>query len=556
MRRSVVVPAVVVAAWVCASSPARAESEGVLVEGGRVLTGGTEMRRPAPRDDWTVSLSVRLTRGSAVDLRGRGWSIALTRHESGRTTLRVGTRSSRLERRRGWPGAGRHHLELAASPPAALAVDGRRLRAPVVSGGQIRLLVRGRRVRLHSLIVAPVTRMEALLLHRLASLHIRTQTGRFPLGADAADRLHFDSGWTSGFWPGALWHAASLAPGDGVFARWALESTLARLGAERADTHDLGFIYGHSSVRAHERLCRAPVPPTRESLCRRLRRSALRAAERLVELAGTNRVAGLIPMSSRGRHADVIIDSAMNLALLAWATRITGRPGYAALARSHAHGIAEHLVRSNGSTTQSVHFRRRDGAVVRRHTHQGLDARSTWARGQSWAVYGFAEIGEALHDPELVRVSERAAQFVATRLPAGRLPRWDYDAPFGAPRDVSAGVIGAAGLFKLAAACQGMPTACVEADRWRPFADHLLAASLEHMRTRPPLGRLGSQVYTLGGRTSWDDRAELMFGLDYALEAIALRQSLQEAPATQSPATPQRRKLSTRAMAVWGVRAD
>jgi unsaturated chondroitin disaccharide hydrolase len=216
----------------------------------------------------------------------------------------------------------------------------------------------------------------------------------------------------------------------------------------------------------------------------------------------------------------------MNLSLLAWATRATGHPGYATLARRHAAAVAGLLVRTDGSTAQSVHFRRKDGTVLRVHTHQGLDTASTWARGQSWALYGFAEIGQALKDPALVGVSERAARFVAMRLPAGGVPPWDYDAPAGVPRDVSAGVIGAAGLHRLASACQALPGACVEPDRWRPLAELLLSASLESTRTRPPLGRLGSQVYTLGGRAAWDDDAELIFGLDYALEAIALRDGL------------------------------
>jgi unsaturated chondroitin disaccharide hydrolase len=528
MMRPLGTPAIVVAAAMSlgADAAAGAEPQGVLVEGRRVLTDGKELHRIAPSDGWTLSLTVRLGRGSAVALNGQGWSIAMLRSTDGRTTLRVGRRLTRLGRRRGWPGHGRHHLELSSRLPTALAVDGRRVQAPMVQGRALRLVARGGQTTLECLIVAAATRPETLLLHRLASLKVRVPAGRFPLGADATDRLRFDPGWTSGFWPGALWHAATLAPADGLFRRWALAATVERLGRERADTHDLGFIYGHSSARAHERLCGAPLAPARERLCRRLRRSAMRAADRLVELAASNPAAGLIPMRSGGRHADVIIDSVMNLALLAWATRVTGRPGYAALARRHAHAVAQLLVRPNGSTAQSVHVRRRDGTVLRIHTHQGSDARSTWARGQSWAVYGFAEIGAALHDPALIHVSERAARFAAARLPATGVPRWDYDAPAGDPHDVSAGAIGAAGLFRLASACRELPTACVEADRWPALAERLLAASLQHVRTRPPLGRLGSQVYTLGGRASWDDSAELIFGLDYALEAVAFRHSL------------------------------
>jgi len=53
----------------------------------------------------------------------------------------------------------------------------------------------------------------------------------------------------------------------------------------------------------------------------------------------------------------------------------------------------------------------------------------------------------------------------------------------------------------------------------------MLRASLTHARRTPPLGFLGDQVYSLGGHRRWDDRGEFLFGLDYALEAVALRDS-------------------------------
>jgi hypothetical protein len=50
----------------------------------------------------------------------------------------------------------------------------------------------------------------------------------------------------------------------------------------------------------------------------------------------------------------------------------------------------------------------------------------------------------------------------------------------------------------------------------------MLDASLGRVSTEPPLGFLGSQVYSLGGQATWDDDGEFMFGLDYALEALSL----------------------------------
>jgi hypothetical protein len=69
----------------------------------------------------------------------------------------------------------------------------------------------------------------ALLLHRLAELHARLKPGQFPVGADTHDHLHVNSTyWTSGFWPGALWQAAALAPDHGMIERWPPCTTSAR----------------------------------------------------------------------------------------------------------------------------------------------------------------------------------------------------------------------------------------------------------------------------------------------------------------------------------------
>ena len=54
----------------------------------------------------------------------------------------------------------------------------------------------------------------------------------------------------------------------------------------------------------------------------------------------------------------------------------------------------------------------------------------------------------------------------------------------------------------------------------RSYARRLLTASLAGLRRKPPLGFLGHQVYGLGGKSRWDDDAELTFGIDYALEAL------------------------------------
>jgi unsaturated chondroitin disaccharide hydrolase len=251
----------------------------------------------------------------------------------------------------------------------------------------------------------------------------------------------------------------------------------------------------------------------------------LSAADELLALAASNPGRGTIPTNATSPEGDTIVDSMMNIAILPWASRVTGNPAYARLASHHAHVVASLLVRPDGSTAQSVNFDRVTGRVLLISTHQGLSDTSTWSRGEGWAVYGFANAAAELGDRRLLRVALSTARYVARHLPAGGIPRWDYDAPRGAPVDVSAGVITAAGLLHLAASCHSLPGVCTRPGRWVTLAHRMLAAALTRAYAQPPLGFLGSQVLNERGRGCWCDGGELIFGLSYALEALKLAHS-------------------------------
>ena len=391
-----------------------------------------------------------------------------------------------------------------------------------------RLVVRVRKgtADLRALVAGPAAEPRVLLLQRLAWIHARTPARKHPIGTGLDGRLRFSRSWTRGFWPGALWQAADWSH-SAMFGRWAETATLENMGAERADTHDLGFMYGRSSATAYDHLC---TNGGRAKDCASLRRSGLTAADSLLKLAATNAATGTIPTSAHGTckgctspdEADTIVDSVMNLSLLYWAARVTGDQRYTDVAARHAHTVASRMVRDDGSTWSSMHTRRSDGALVEYHTHQGYRDDSTWARGQAWAVYGFSAAAAALHDPDLLATAQRTTRYVIGRLPTPpTVPPYDYDAPAGAPHDVSAGVITAAGMLRLASACQALHAACDPTPAAaRAYARELLTASLAQISHLPPLGLLGHQVYGLGGNSSWDDDAELTFGLDYALEAL------------------------------------
>jgi unsaturated chondroitin disaccharide hydrolase len=375
------------------------------------------------------------------------------------------------------------------------------------------------------LIAGPTSNARVLLAQRLAWLHTRTPRRKQPIGTGLDRKLRFSRSWTRGFWPGSLWHAYDIT-GSAMFKRWAALATRDNFGAETADTHDLGFMYETSSAVAYDHDCTTKAT---SADCKAFRHSALTAADSLLRLAATNSAAGTIPTSSGGGckgcagpdEADTIVDSVMNLPLLFWASRVTGDERYRDVAARHAHVVADRMVRSDGSTWSSMHDRRSDGAFIGFHTHQGYRDDSTWARGQAWAIHGFSDAAIALRDSSLLDTAQRTARYVVARMPVGGVPRYDYDAPAGAPHDVSAGVISAAGMLRLAEACDTLAATCDPAPAAaRDYARNLLTASLNQIGTRPPLGFLGHQVYGLGGNASWDDDAELTFGINYALEAL------------------------------------
>lgn len=514
----------------CGGSHPSGVTAGSALSGGRVevfgrvaLGGGTVDSLPAP--SWVVSFDVRLMPGSQLEV-GLGYGggpVTISGTSSGvRVALSSGG-SYQLTRPAGWLGGGWWHVE---ATNKRLAIDGRPLAVRASSATVLRLRSEAGRPQVVALIATASADRGLLLLHRVAELHARTPAGRFPVGATLRDRIVYDSTyWTSGFWPGALWQAAALAPGDGLFAAWALRATLRHFGQERADTHDVGFMYAQSSLAAWQALCRGSRPQTSTAICVRLKRSVVSAADELLALAASNPGAGTIPTNATSPEADTIVDSMMNIAILPWASRVTGDPAYARLAAHHARVVARLLVRGDGSTAQAVNLDRRSGRVLSIGTHQGLSDTSTWSRGEGWALYGFAQAAVALHDRGLLRVALRVAHYVSSHLRADGVPLWDYDAPAAAPVDVSAGVITATGLFHLAHACRVLAGSCRSPARWVKLGRRMLAAALEHADSQPPVGFLGSQVLNERGRGCWCDGGELIFGLSYALEGLALEES-------------------------------
>ncbi|ANS75245.1 glycosyl hydrolase [Paenibacillus yonginensis] len=252
--------------------------------------------------------------------------------------------------------------------------------------------------------------------------------------------------WTAGFWPGLLWllHEESGRKEFRQIAE-ACEERLDEVldGFDRLD-HDLGFMWILTSL-ANYKLNEAEVS----------RRRALKAAN---YLAGRFNVQGGFirawnDWNYRSDNAGVaIIDCAMNVQLLYWASRESGDVRYRHVADAHLHTVLEHFIRPDGSVRHIVRFDPETGEVAEYIGGQGYAPESAWSRGTAWALYGLALAYHHTGRQEYLDGAKRVAHFFLSQLPEDHVPHWDFRAPEDTKhlRDSSAGACAACGLLLLA----------------------------------------------------------------------------------------------------------
>jgi hypothetical protein len=248
--------------------------------------------------------------------------------------------------------------------------------------------------------------------------------------------------WTSGFYPGVLW-LTYMDTDDIAFRDLAIKHTLPLAGLlERETDHDIGFQLMSSfglwfsvdkvNPREDDALSRTEIQEI-------LRKGAAKLADRFIPSAG------IIRSWNWGEwNIPVIIDNMMNLELLMVY-------GDREVAEKHALTTARNHFREDGTSFHLVDYAD-DGAVLGKQTVQGFADESAWARGQAWALYGYAMM--ALHekkDEELAnafyRVAAKLENWLYAHLPEDGIPYWDFSqADY---RDASAGAILACGLLEM-----------------------------------------------------------------------------------------------------------
>ncbi|KFG77587.1 putative glucuronyl hydrolase [Metarhizium anisopliae] len=245
--------------------------------------------------------------------------------------------------------------------------------------------------------------------------------------------------------------------------------------ANRTDTHDMGFIIEPALRRDFEltgdERSLASVVRAAKSLASRYSETtrAIRSWDTFVN----NRH----QFTDRDKDFLVIIDSMCNLDILYYAGYHSRDQRLIDIATTHARTVCKtHLRREDSSsgskygelsTCHVANMCPATGQIVRRFTAQGYSDTSTWARGQSWAILGFAQTYMWTKDVVFLHTACGLAEHFMSRMESsppcvevsgkvGRyVPLWDFDAPVDEKhvvRDSAAGVIAANGMLVISGA--------------------------------------------------------------------------------------------------------
>ena len=260
---------------------------------------------------------------------------------------------------------------------------------------------------------------------------------------DGIIRYANSADWTSGFFPGSLWHMYEIT-NDTFFRNKAILFTEALDTVKYFTyTHDLGFMlncsFGNGFKHTAEQAYKDVLLQGAESLATRF-----------------NPLTGSIRSWDFGDwQFPVIVDNMMNLELLLWADGFTEGNYFKNLATSHALQTIKNHYRSDFSCYHVVSYDTITGNVETKDTHQGYSIESSWARGQAWGLYGFTMMYDYTGDSTFLYQAKNIAEYLMNhpRMPEDGIPYWDFDAPDipNAMRDASAAVIIACSLIELSA---------------------------------------------------------------------------------------------------------
>ena len=292
------------------------------------------------------------------------------------------------------------------------------------------------------------TQLEYCLQQTAKALKLVKNEGDIPrnIAPNSKDWRYVDhKDWTSGFWPGELWYLYEFK-NEKPWEQAADKFTeyLRPLSVTPALDHDLGFQVYNSFGNGY-RLTNNPD----------YKDVILKAADTLATLFNPNVGTILswprdVPNMEWPQH-NTIMDNMINLELMFWASKNGGSKELYDMAVSHADVTMANHFREDYSSYHVVVYDKDTGEKIKGVTHQGYSDSSMWARGQSWAIYGYTMVYRETKDPKYLDFAQKVTQVYLDRLPEDLIPYWDFDAPDipNTTRDASAAAVVASAILEL-----------------------------------------------------------------------------------------------------------
>ncbi|MBA2597682.1 MAG: glycoside hydrolase family 88 protein [Chloroflexota bacterium] len=261
----------------------------------------------------------------------------------------------------------------------------------------------------------------------------------FPLYTEEGKWQHGRAAWTNwceGFLGGMMWIFARR--GEDVYWRERAEHYSRLIEDRQHDTevHDLGFVFWSTWKRWFNLT-------GDEAIQARVIQAGRTMGQRFNDKGKFLR--SFVAADS------CFIDIMMNVGIVFYAANETGDEDLLRKAREHCLTTRKFLVRGDGSTAHEGIFDLQSGEFLRQTTHQGWRSDSSWARGLTWALYGFGTAYHLSGDERFLDTAEQCADFFIARSPSHGVPPNDWDEPSPRlPVESSAAAIAASGLLQLA----------------------------------------------------------------------------------------------------------
>jgi unsaturated chondroitin disaccharide hydrolase len=281
---------------------------------------------------------------------------------------------------------------------------------------------------------------------------------------------HANGHWTGGFWTGILWLRSFYTSEPGK-AKELAHGWAIRFKARVHDnkTHDMGFIFGPSCVLGY----RIHGDPE-------LLNTALHGANNMRDLY-EDKVGLILAWDEPGYEGKAIVDTIMNLPLMIWASEQSNDPDLKSLACRVADHIRLHHVRADYSIYHMVKWDTSSYEIIERTTHQGFSPETCWSRGQSWALYGFANMYRYSSEIRYLETSEQLAEYFWNHLDDTLLPKWDFvfRNQTEEPIDAAAASIAASGMLLISDLLQ-QDNQLERAQLWQERGERIVQALIEH----------------------------------------------------------------------------